>query len=95
VRITSTSQPSPREGLTYHVLDDEALIYDARDGGTHRLNCTARFIWEHCDGSSSCDSIALKLTRNWDAAPARAKEDVLTAVNEMVNNGLLEVNRPR
>jgi hypothetical protein len=95
LRIKSTSLPQRREDVTFHVIDDEALIYDPDRGATHRLNSTARFIWEHCDGTSNCESIACELTHVWDATRQRACDDVLGAVGSMVENGLLKVKRER
>ncbi len=93
MRITTTTQPVRRDDVTYHAIDDEALVYDPDRGATHRLNSTARFIWEHCDGASDCHTIATELTHVWDATPERASDDVLAAVGSMVKNGLLDVKR--
>ncbi|GJM26874.1 MAG: hypothetical protein DHS20C16_32890 [Phycisphaerae bacterium] len=93
LRIKPTSLPLRRDDVTFHVIDDEALIYDPDRGATHRLNSTARFIWEHCDGAADCESIAAELTGVWDASSQQACDDVLLAVGSMVENGLLKVTR--
>ena len=95
LRIKPTSLPQRREDVTFHVIDDEALIYDPDRGATHRLNSTARFIWEHCDGATNCGSIACELTSVWDASRQQACDDVLGAVGSMAENGLLKVKRDR
>ncbi len=93
LRIKTTSLPERRTDVTFHIIDDEALIYDPDRGATHRLNSTARFIWEHCDGTSCCETIAREMTGVWDTPQDRACDDVVSAVGEMVDNGLLKVKR--
>ncbi len=95
LRTKPNSKPQRRDDVTYHVIDDEALIYDPDRGATHRLNSTARFIWENCDGSASCQTIAEKLTHVWNASPQQARIDVVGAVGSMVDNGLLSVGSDR
>ncbi len=95
LRTKPTSLPKRREDVTYHIIDDEALIYDPDRGATHRLNSTARFIWEQCDGISDCEAIAQELTSVWNATRQQACDDVIGAVGSMVENGLLKVNRDR
>jgi hypothetical protein len=44
-----------------HELDGEALVFDAASGDTHRLNSTAFFIWNECDGLKVAGQIAERL----------------------------------
>lgn len=71
------SAPSPsgavrRPDLSIYEIDDELLIYDETSGDTHRLNGTARFIWDRCDGTRDARAIAADLADVYDVAPSEA-----------------------
>jgi hypothetical protein len=77
---TSTSQaqvkpsrrPLRRSDLTVHELDGEALVFDAASGDTHRLNSTALFIWNECDGLKVACQIAERLAEVYEVSPDSA-----------------------
>ncbi len=91
--INDETMPVRREDLMCHVVDDEALIYDAERNATHRLNCTAHFIWEQCDGTQTCESIVRSIAGRWEGVPAEVKEDVLAAMRQMASHGLIGLSR--
>ena len=88
-----TAIPVKRNDLTRHDVDDEALVYDPGRRATHRLNCTARFIWERCDGKRTCDAIAQGLTEVWDVALDEARADVEATIKLMARYQLVELRR--
>ena len=49
-------------------LDGEAVLYDATFGTTCRLNETGYFIYKACDGTTSIETIAHRLTETYDVA---------------------------
>jgi hypothetical protein len=58
--------PRARSDLAVETLDSEALLLDARLGDTHRLNETALFVWQRCDGETATREIARQLTACYD-----------------------------
>ncbi len=65
-----------RPDLSLYEIDDELLIYDETSGDTHRLNGTARFIWDRCDGTRDHGAIAADLADVYDVSPSEAKTHV-------------------
>lgn len=90
-RLQRRSAPSRLLALSAHVVDDEVLVYDPETRATHRLNATARFIWENCDGNHTADDIALEMAKVWDVPPDQARTDVAAAVDLMIARRLLEL----
>ena len=78
-----------RTDIPIHELDDEALIYDPAAANTHRLNPTAFFIWQHCDGTSDAAVIAEGLTEVYDVHLDAALEHVERMLHEFVENNLV------
>ena len=57
-------QPLPlarRERLLIEDLSDEVLVYDLDRKKAHCLNQTAALIWNHCDGKTSLEEMAVIL----------------------------------
>ena len=91
MNTTSTINQSPakRTNLTVHELDNEALVFDATTGDTHRLNDTALFIWRHCDGRRTPDDITKCLIETYDVTPAQAIEHVERLLSKLQDRGLI------
>lgn len=81
--------PARRDDLVCHLIDDEALLYDPRANVTHRLNATARYLWERLDGSHSCRDLARMMTGTYDVDENRAFVDTEHTIREMERNGLV------
>ena len=60
--VTLTTRVTRRTDLLEHALDDEMLLYDPRRQATHRLNATARYLWQRCDGQRDCAALARDLS---------------------------------
>lgn len=87
----SIDKPRRRTDLGVHPLDDEALVYDAARNATCRLNSTALFIWQRCDGTQTCDAIADELVRVWDAPLETVRADVRAAISQLQRHKLIEL----
>lgn len=85
----SVPRPSRRTDLRLHELDGEALIYDAGSADTHRLNGTGYFIWRECDGGSSPEQIARRVTESYDVTLEEALQHVHRILAEFNDRGLL------
>ena len=90
-RLTSVL-PRRRVDVDQSTLDGEAVLYDRRTGCTHRLNATALAVWRGCDGGSTTEDLATKLTEiyevDWDQALFDIEQSVATfAQAELVTAG--------
>ena len=72
-----------------HELDGEALVYDAASGNTHRLNGTALFIWQQCDGCRNTRQVASRLTEAYDISPEQALQHVARVFAEFEERDLV------
>ncbi len=78
--------------LTVHELDGEALIYDARTADTHRLNCTAFFIWQCSVEREPPTEVAERLAECYDVSSINALMHVRRTIDELCQRGLLETS---
>lgn len=77
------------EGLVCRSVDDDLLILDEGNQQVHQLNITATFIWEHCNGSHTIESIANQFSKAFDIPAKSARRDVESVVSELVEKTLL------
>ena len=78
--VASSERSLRRADVILHELDDEALIFDATSSDTHRLNGTAYFIWQCCDGTHDLAAIARRVSETFEVSA----ESALTYVREMI-----------
>lgn len=88
------SAPSPsgavrRPDLSIYEIDDELLIYDESSGDTHRLNGTARFIWDRCNGHRDAEAVAADLADVYDVPMSEASSYVESLFAELLTRRLL------
>lgn len=76
-----------RQGLVVDDLPDEVLVYDRNNHQAHCLNRSAALVWRSCDGNSSPNEIARRLTAELDAP--FSEDLVLVALNQLENQELL------
>jgi hypothetical protein len=63
-----------RERLLIEELPDEVLVYDLDRKKAHCLNQTAALIWNHCDGQTSVEEMAIILQQH---SQERVDQDVV------------------
>lgn len=85
--------PIRRKDLIVHELDGEALVYDRFLTNTHRLNSTALYIWQQCDGRHNLRDIAKRLSEVYEVTMEDAREHVDRMVNEFSARRLLLLRR--
>ena len=78
-----------RTDLVTRSLNGETVILDRVSGRVHTLNSTASCIWEVCDGSHGADEIATYVTATFGDVPQNVLDDVLRALREFEQLGLL------
>ena len=74
-------------------MDGETVLLDLGPGRYYTLNRLGSVIWEHCTGDNSISDIHEVLCNRFDVAPERALEDLVTLVNQLVQEGLLQQER--
>lgn len=81
--------PTRRPGLLSRTVDDEVVILDRETGQVHRLNVTASYIWDLCDGTRTPDQIAEQLAAAFDQPATEMNDDTRKALNSLRELGLL------
>ena len=74
--------PRTRPGLDTRTIDDEMIVLDVARQRVHRLNPTASFIWQRCDGQHSSDDITASLAAAHAVAIDRVAADVHRTLRE-------------
>lgn len=85
----ATAHPVRRSDLTVQELDGEALVYDPATADKHRLNETAYFIWRACDGLSTAERVAERLSETYDVERGAATQHACRIIEELIERGLL------
>ena len=70
-------------------LAGSVVLIDSASGHAHHLNETAAVVWYGCDGSTSVDVLAARLTSTFDTDDETARLDVLTLIDQFKALGLL------
>lgn len=74
-------------------MDGEAVLLDLSTGRYYTLNRVGSVIWEHCTGHHTISDIQAVLCDRFDVAPERALEDLVSLVNDLIQEGLLQQER--
>jgi hypothetical protein len=82
-------RPRRRDGLTVHEVDGELLLFDLESAETHRLNETAYFVWEQCDGSTEPRQIAEALVETYEVQLSTATDHVEQILADFRHHGLV------
>ncbi len=73
--------------------DGETVLLDLRTGRYYTLNRLGSVIWDHCTGHNTISDIHAVLCDRFDVAPERALDDLVTLVNQLIQEGLLQQER--
>jgi hypothetical protein len=74
-------------------MDGETVLLDLSTGRYYTLNRVGSLIWDQCTGSNTISDIHSILCDRFDVAPERALDDLVTLVNELIQEGLLQQER--
>lgn len=74
-------------------MDGETVLLDLSSGRYYTLNRVGSLIWEQCTGSNTISDIHSILCDRFDVAPERALDDLVTLVNKLIQEGLLQQER--
>lgn len=74
-------------------MDGETVLLDLSTGRYYTLNRLGSVIWDHCTGRHTISDIHAVLCDRFDVAPERALDDLVTLVNQLIQEGLLQHER--
>ena len=74
-------------------MDGETVLLDLSSGRYYTLNRIGSVIWEHCTGDKTISDIQEVLCERFDVAPERALDDLVSLVNDLIQEGLLQQER--
>lgn len=80
----------PRSDLSFELVDDDLLILDKRNKKIHRLNATARAMWDCLAENGRPESIAIRIAGAYGIPVDKAFPDVLQLIETIDALGLLE-----
>lgn len=72
------------------MADEDFLLLDRHRGLIHRLNHTAGFIWNRCDGETGLSDVAAEMVQAFDIDPTTAARDVTAVVEQLTAVGVFE-----
>ncbi len=74
-------------------MDGETVLLDLSTGRYYTLNRLGSVIWELCTAHHSIRDIHAVLSDRFDVPSERALDDLVTLVNELIQEGLLQQER--
>ena len=74
-------------------MEGETVLLDLSTGRYYTLNRLGSVIWEHCTGHNTISDIHAVLCDRFEVAPERALDDLVSLVNQLVQEGLLQQER--
>ena len=83
----------PSSDVQGTMMNGETVLLDLSTGRYYTLNQLGSVIWEHCTSHSTISDIHAVLCDRFDVAPERALDDLVTLVNELIQEGLLQQER--
>jgi len=76
--------------IVRQAVGEELLLLDQHAGRLHRLNPTAAWIYERCNGLS-VDAVAEELAAHFDVDLVAAHRDVSTTTQQLIELGLIRI----
>lgn len=72
-------------------MDDDMLLYNPATAATLHLNNSSALVWQLCDGQRSLAQIIEALRESYPEHAGQIRDDVVAAVTEMHEHGVLTV----
>ena len=74
-------------------IENETVLLDLSTGRYYTLNRLGSIIWEYCTANRAISDIHAIVCQRFDVTPERALEDLVALINDLVQEGLLKVER--
>jgi len=87
--VATDAQLAPAAGVHARRFDDEVVLLDLGGGDYYALNAVGARVWEELVGGKTPAEIAVVVATEFDVESARALDDCLALVDELVARGLL------
>lgn len=82
--------PQKKEAVVAHNLGDEVFLHDENNKLIHVLNCTARYIYERCDGTTTIEDLKQLMAKEFEDIDMESlREDILGILSEFHDKGLV------
>ena len=85
----------PNPDVESTTLDGETVLLHLGSGRYYTLNRIGTAIWEFCTGGNTISDIHQALCNRFDVSPERAHDNLVTLVNQLDQEGLLQVQAKR
>jgi hypothetical protein len=81
--------PTRRTDVVVHDLADHSVLEVGDGGELHRMNPTARAIWELCDGETTIEEVTDAICRLFSLEPSVAMGDIEQVIASFEAIGLV------
>ena len=75
-------------------VDDETVLLDLKSGMYFGLDGVGKSVWESVEQGKSLQDAVASIVAEYDVESDRATTDVLEFAGDLVDRGLLEIQRP-
>lgn len=75
--------------VAWRMIEDEALVVDARNGKITPLNPVAAFIWNQLDGSKELDLVQQSVIESFEVDLKQAEKDLNEFVQQLIKEELI------
>ena len=84
--------PTRSEAVAFRIIEGEAVLLSLEAGVYYTLNEVGRVAWELLDGRNSTDAVVSAICTEYDVEEETARRDVDELLNDLVNEGLIELH---
>lgn len=89
--LTLASKVQIRNSIVSATLDEDAIMANIETGYYFGLGGTAKRVWELLRDRKSVADICAQLQSEYNVDSGQCEHEVLSLINEMLNEGLVEV----
>lgn len=89
--MTDTSTVVASDGVTSTEIEGEHVLLDLDEGIYYGLNSVGGAIWKELQEPTSVEAIVRAITDAYDVGHEECQEDVLALLDDLQDNGLVDV----
>lgn len=89
--LTKSSVVVAADHQTSAEVDGESVILDLEEGIYYGLNPVGARVWEEIQEPTSIEEITAAITAEYDVGSEKCREDVISLLHDLEENGLIEV----
>lgn len=84
--------PAKSERVRWVERKEETIILNPANGIYHRLNRTAAYIWQICNGIKNIETICRLTAKKYGISINTARSDVLAVINYLKKDSLIKLH---